>query len=62
MPLYFATILLRNQKQIVAAPDYIGIAQYKPLFTFYKADCFMFEIYFMLEKVRAGWSVRRSQA
>ena len=30
-------------------------------FQFYKKDCFMFEIYFMLEKVRVGWDMPRSQ-
>ena len=47
----------RNRVTIKQAPDFVGIAHYKPLFQFYKQDCFMFEIYFMLEKVRP-WALK----
>jgi hypothetical protein len=26
------------------SPNYIGIAHFKPLFQFYKDDCYMFEV------------------
>jgi hypothetical protein len=52
VPLYLGTFLWRNSDTVKKAPDYIGIAHYKPLFQFYKQDCFMFEIFFMCEKVR----------
>jgi hypothetical protein len=54
VPLWFGTYLFRNRKQIRAAPDYNEVAHYKPLFQFYKPDCWLFEVYFMLEKVRAS--------
>jgi hypothetical protein len=51
IPLYLGRTMWARQDQIQANPKYIDIAHYRPLFQFYKADCFMFEIYFMLEKV-----------
>jgi hypothetical protein len=51
VPLWFGVFLFRNRKQIRAAPDFIEIAHYRPLFQFYKPDCWLFEVYFMLEKV-----------
>ena len=32
-------------------PNYIEIAHFKPIFQFYKPECFRFEIYFWMEKV-----------
>jgi hypothetical protein len=51
VPRWFGVFLFRNCKQIRTAPDYIEIVHYKPLFQFYKPNCWLFEMYFMLEKV-----------
>ena len=51
IPLYLGRVLWINRECIRNAPGYISIAHYRPLFQFYQPDCFMFEIYFMLEKV-----------
>jgi hypothetical protein len=52
VPAYFGWWLYTHHKIIQARnADFAGIAPLRPLFMFFKPDCYMFEIYFMLEKL-----------
>jgi hypothetical protein len=51
VPLTFALLLFKHRRAIASNPFYAEIAFLRPLFIFMKADCYMWEVYFMLEKL-----------
>ena len=52
IPVFFTLQLRRHRVTIVSGNmSYAGIAPLRPLFMFFKPDCYMFEIWFMLEKL-----------
>jgi hypothetical protein len=51
VPTFFGFKLYRNRMTILAGNmNYAGIAYLRPLFQFFKPNCYMFEVFFMLEK------------
>ena len=40
----FGGFLWRKREQVRRAPDYAEVAHYRPLFQFYKPDCYLFEV------------------
>ena len=51
VPMYLLYALRDNRETIQKNPDYISIGGLKPMFIFYKPDCYLWEVYFMLQKV-----------
>jgi hypothetical protein len=51
IPLYFGYFLHKNRESVMANPKYVALVGLRPLFQFYKKDCYMWEVYFMLQKV-----------
>lgn len=52
VPLYFAARLYGNREVICHGnPDYALVSSLRPLFIFFKPDCYMFEVYFMVERL-----------
>ena len=51
IPAYLGWTLYKNRETIKKNPDYITIGGIKPLFIFYKPDCYYWEVCFMVQKV-----------
>ena len=52
VPAYFGWRLYSHRDTIKSGNImYAGIAPFRPLFMFFKQDCYMFEVYFMVEKL-----------
>jgi hypothetical protein len=51
IPLYFGYFLHKNRDYVKANPKYVALVGLRPLFMFYKRNCYMWEVYFMLQKV-----------
>jgi hypothetical protein len=52
VPLCFAVTLYRHRSTIQAGNHhFVGVAHLRPLFMFFKPKCYMYEIYFMIEKL-----------
>ena len=48
IPLGLGYVLYKHRATIRSNPEYIEIAHYRPLFQFFKDDCYLFECYFMV--------------
>lgn len=51
VPLFLGIVLFTNRKTIQKNPNYITLGGLKPMFIFYKSDCYLWEVYFMIQKV-----------
>lgn len=51
IPAYLGYVLYTNRDTIASNPNYITLGGLKPMFIFYKPDCYMWEVYFMIQKV-----------
>ena len=51
IPAYLGYVLYTNKNIITSNPNYITLGGLKPMFIFYKPDCYMWEVYFMIQKV-----------
>ena len=52
MPAYFGWKLYRNREVIQSGNfAFASIAPLRPLFMFFKPDCYYFEVFFMVEKL-----------
>ena len=51
IPLFLGVVLFRNRKTIKKNPNYITLGGLRPMFIFYKSDCYLWEVYFMIQKV-----------
>jgi hypothetical protein len=68
---FFLYFLVKNKVSIVgdqSDPDpkkysprnqkYYAVQPFRPLFRFYKNDCYKFEVYFLIEKIILSWVVK----
>jgi Ca2+-binding EF-hand superfamily protein len=51
IPFVLGFNLYRQREIINENPNYVTLVAFKPLFQFYKPQCYLWEIYFMLQKV-----------
>ena len=51
IPFVLGLMMYLQREVIKQNPDYVTLAAFKPLFQFYKPECYMWEIYFMLQKM-----------
>eukprot|EP01052_Picozoa_sp_SAG31_P013688 SAG31_NODE_829_length_11709_cov_5.435917_3_plen_921_part_00 len=59
IPALLAVLLYKNRATIASGNfNYVGIAALRPLFMFFKPHCYMFEVYYMIEKLLMTGVVR----
>ena len=51
VPLFFFYMLRKHKETIAKSPKYALISGMRPLYIFFKPSCYMFEVWFMFEKL-----------